>query len=165
MPNDTSDRVHRDLVANLDDEEALKRMQQGWLSSEEWGQAIERVRATRFAESAVTEGNVRVGRLLGERFFSSNEGTLLRLTIDAMPRPEIFGKLLPMMGERLRQSIRFEWIPSDGGGHLRVLGRRAAPPEVTLGFLYALAAIMSPPPSIAIESVAEELLVFRVDGL
>jgi hypothetical protein len=165
MPNDTSDRVHRDLVTNLDDDEALQKLQHGWLASEEWAQAIERVRTTRFGERSVAEGNMLVGRLLGERFFASNEGMLVRVTIDAMPRQDLFGKLLPMIGERLRQSIRFEWVPSDGGGLLRVRGRRATPPEVTLGFMLALAAIMPPPPSITVESVDEELLVFRVDGL
>ena len=116
MPNDTSDRVHRDLVANLDDGEALDKMQRGWLSSEEWGHAIERVRVTRFAGDAIVEGNRRVGLLLGERFFSSAEGNILRATIDAVPHQDLFARLLPMMGERLRQSIRFEWVPFESGG-------------------------------------------------
>ena len=165
MPNATTDRVHRDLVANLDDDEALQKLQQGWLSSGDWSQAIERVRTTRFADSSVSEGNLRVGQLLGDRFFASNEGMLLRVTIDAMPKQDLFGRLLPMIGERLRQSIRFEWVPLDTGGRLHVLGRRATPPEVTLGFLHALVAIMSPSPSVTMESVADELLIFHVDGL
>ena len=165
MSDDTKDQVHRDLVANLRDEGALDKMQHGWLAADDWGAALERVRAQHFAELPVDEGNRRVGSLLAERFLASNEGQLVRVSLEAVPRQSLFGKLVPMMGQRLRSAIRFEWVPSSGGGRLRILGKRSAPVEVTFGFLQAIVQLMSPPPSIAIETIEPELVIVRVDGL
>ncbi len=162
MPDNERDRVHRNLVASLDDDEALEKMHEGWLPAEEWGPAIERVRARRFGNHALTEGNRLVGVLLGERFLASPEGNLVRLSIESLPRQSFFERLVPMMGARLRQSIRFEWLPSASGGLLKVLGRRSTPAEVTLGFFQALTAVMSPPPAVAIEDLQDEVLTLRV---
>jgi hypothetical protein len=159
------DQVHRDLVAHLSDEEALEKMRDGWLSAEEWGPAIERVRTRWFGEQSVAEGNRRVGAMMGESLLASKEGQVARLSLESLPRRNVFEKFVPMMGERLRQSIRFEWSPSPTGGVLRVLGQRSTPAEVTLGFFEVVARLMSPPPTIAIEHVDEVLLTFRVEGL
>src|SRR5262245_2101460 len=114
--SETKDQVHRDLVANLDDEGALEKMQNGWLDASEWGTAVERVRTRRFADLPVAEGNRRVGALLGERFLASSEGRIVRESLATLPRETVFGKLVPMLGERLRQSIRFEWVATNSGG-------------------------------------------------
>jgi len=159
---ETKDQVHRDLVANLDDEEALNKMQNGWLDAGEWGPAIERVRARRFADVPVAEGNRRVGALLGERFLASSEGQIARASIAALPRETVFGKLVPMLGERMRQSIRFEWLPTTSGGELRIHGRRATPAEVTLGFFQIIARESATPTALVLESADEELMVLRV---
>jgi hypothetical protein len=48
---------------------------------------------------------------------------------------------------------------------LRVFGKRSTPAEVTLGFFEVMARSMSGPPTIVIDHVEDELLIFRVDGL
>jgi hypothetical protein len=154
------DQVHRDLVANLDDEESLQKMQNGWLDAGDWGPAIERVRLRRFADLPVAEGNRRVGALLGERWLASSEGRIARESIAAMPRDVLFGKLVPMLGERLRQSIRIEWVATSTGGALHIIGRRATPAEVTLGFFEIIARESAT--ALALESVEDELMVLRV---
>ena len=161
---DTKDQVHRDLVANLSDEQALHKMQRGWLDAGEWGPAIERVRASHFADLDVDEGNRRVGALIGESFLASDEGRIARESLETLPRDTLFGKLIPMLGERLRQSIRFEWDPAHDGvsSRMRVIGRRAAPAHVTLGFFQTIASVMPTPPSITIESLDDELMIMRV---
>ncbi len=160
--SDTKDQVHRDLVANLDDEEALEKMQDGWLAAGEWGPAIDRVRTRRFADLPLAEGNRRVGALLGERFLASHEGQLVRTSIETLPMQTVFGKLVPMLGERLRQSIRFEWVATDSGGLLNVRGRRATPAEVTLGFFQTIAGASASASRLALEMVDDELIVLRV---
>ena len=160
--SETKDQVHRDLVANLDDEEALRKMQNGWLDAGEWGPAIERVRVRRFADLPVAEGNRRVGALLGEQWLASSEGRIARESIAALSQSTLFGKLVPMLGERLRQPIRFEWVATSSGGLLRVLGRRATPAEVTLGFFEVIARASDAASVLALESVDDELIVLRV---
>ncbi|HEX4516429.1 MAG TPA: hypothetical protein VGH87_15920 [Polyangiaceae bacterium] len=162
--SDTKDQVHRDLVANLDDEEALEKMQKGWLAAGEWASAIERMRTRRFADLPVAEGNRRVGALLGERFLASYEGQLARKSIETLPKQVVFGKLVPMLGERLRQSIRFEWVATDSGGILNIRGRRATPAEVTLGFFETIAGASASPPVLALEIVDDELMILHIDG-
>lgn len=160
--SETKDQVHRDLVANLDDEEALQKMQNGWLDAGEWGPAIERVRVRRFADLPAAEGNRRVGALLGERWLASSEGHIARESIAALPQSTLFGKLVPMLGERLRQSIRFEWVATSSGGMLRVFGRRATPAEVTLGFFEVIARVGDGATVLALESVDDDVMVIRV---
>ena len=160
--SETKDQVHRDLVSNLDDEEALQKMQRGWLDAGEWGPAIERVRARRFGDLPVPEGNRRVGALLGETWLASSEGRLARESIEALPLEVVFGKLVPMLGERLRQAIRFEWVANGSGGWLRIHGRRATPAEVTVGFFQIIAGASSSPATLTLESVDDELMVLRV---
>jgi hypothetical protein len=159
---ESKDQVHRDLVANLDDDEALQKMQNGWLDAGEWGPAIERVRARRFADLPIAEGNRRVGALLGERFLSSNEGRIVRESIAVLPRETLFGKLVPMLGERLRQPFRYEWIATKSGGVLRIHGRRATPAEVTLGFFQIIAGASASPAPMVLEQADDELMVLRI---
>ncbi|HEY2367017.1 MAG TPA: hypothetical protein VGH87_11565 [Polyangiaceae bacterium] len=160
--SDTKDQVHRDLVANLDDEEALQKMQNGWLDAGEWGPAIERARVRRFGDLPVAEGNRRVGALLGERWLASSEGRIARESIAALPQHTLFGKLVPMLGERLRQAIRFEWVATSAGGMLHVHGRRATPAEVTLGFFEIIARAGDASSMLVLERVDDELMVIRV---
>ena len=160
--SEPKDQVHRDLVANLDDEEALQKMQNGWLDAGEWGPAIERVRVRRFADLPVPEGNRRVGALLGEHWLASSEGRIARESIAALPQHTVFGKLVPMLGERLRQAIRFEWIATSSGGTLHIHGRRATPAEVTLGFFQIIARAHDAASTLALESVDDELMVLRL---
>jgi hypothetical protein len=162
--SDTKDQVHRDLVANLDDEEALEKMQKGWLAAGEWASAIERMRTRRFADLPVAEGNRRVGALLGERFLASYEGQLARKSIETLPKQVVFGKLVPMLGERLRQSIRFEWVATDAGGCLNIRGRRATPAEVTLGFFQTIASVSPRPPVMTLEVRGDDLMILRIEG-
>jgi len=160
--SETKDQVHRDLVANLDDQESLEKMQNGWLDAGEWGPAIERVRVRRFADLSVTEGNRRVGALLGERWLASSEGRVARESIAVLPQSTLFGKLVPMLGERLRQPIRFEWVPASSGGMLRIHGRRATPAEVTFGFFEIIAHAHDAASVLALESVDDDVMVLRV---
>jgi hypothetical protein len=160
--SETKDQVHRDLVANLDDEEALQKMQNGWLAAGDWGPAIERVRVRRFADVPVAEGNRRVGTLLGERWLASSEGRIVRESIAALGHEVVFGKLVPLLAERMRQSIRFEWVTTSSGGELRVHGRRATPAEVTLGFFQIIASAIETPSVLVLESVDDELMVLRL---
>ena len=158
----SKDQVHRDLVANLDDEEALEKMQNGWLDAGEWGPAIERVRLRRFGDLPVAEGNRRVGALLGERWLASSEGRIVRESLATLPRDTVFGKLVPMLGERLRQSIRFEWVATSAGGMLEIHGRRATPAEVTLGFFQVIARASDGASTLVLDRVDDELMVLRV---
>jgi hypothetical protein len=101
-----------------------------------------------------------VGALLGERFLASSEGRIVRESLAVLPRETVFGKLVPMLGERLRQPMRVEWEATESGGLLRILGRRATPAEVTLGFFEIIARENGA--SLALESTTDELIVFRV---
>jgi hypothetical protein len=163
MAEERSNRVHRELVAGLGDALALEGAQTGWLSAEDWARAIERVRLAKFPDAPASEAARSVGRYLGEGFLASPDGALIRESLLLLSGPAVFGRLVPTMGSRLRQSLDYDWALTDRGGQLSILGRRVNPPEVTLGFFEAMAAVMTPSPRLQIAKVEPEVLTLSLE--
>ncbi|MFZ5439006.1 MAG: DUF2378 family protein [Myxococcota bacterium] len=152
--------VHKWLVEALGEDEAAG--SDGWLSSNAWAAALERVRARRFPELDAAEGARRIGVELGERFLAGEVGGLVRETMPLISLDRVMELLVPQLSTRLRRPFEVSWERDLTGGRLRISGPIAARPETTLGFFQAVLSLVSERPQVTLESSTAGEIVLRV---
>lgn len=143
--------VHKWLVEALGEDEAAG--SDGWLSSNAWAAALERVRARRFPELDAAEGARRIGVELGG---------LVRETMPLISLDRVMELLVPQLSTRLRRPFEVSWERDLTGGRLRISGPIAARPETTLGFFQAVLSLVSERPQVTLESSTAGEIVLRV---
>lgn len=153
MPSDSDSPlpvVHRDLVEALEGEASG-----AGVDSEAWKAMV----ANAIGDRSPRE----VGRVLGERYSQSVVGRALMVSIELVSAERFWSTVVPLISSRLRRDVKYEWFPvGPGVGRLVLSGKRATPPEVTLGCYDFFGENTRPRSRLEIVDCTEATLVFEV---
>lgn len=131
--------VHRWIVDALGDSTASAQVGgDGYLKTEFWHPAVERVRRAKFDALPVWDGTVAVSTFVAREFLRSRQGRFMEKVLAAMPLPRALQSVVLPMAERMRRRAEFNFRPTPDGGEIDIQPTAGLSPATMLGFFQGI---------------------------